>query len=136
VSHRDVLEACILLYCLYGVVGIDIHTRQVYQDYLLGIHRDVRLAELGAVFESEVELRMRHTHVMVCEIVQERVVVVVTLDHYAVDVLELEIYACGVRQEEYSFLCRGGYQKSVISDVMRGSENLNNKAPYLVAMSA
>jgi len=108
-SHRDVLEACILLNGLDRIVGVDIHTRQVYQDYLLGVHRDVCFAELGAVFESEVELRMRHTHVMVCEIVQERVIVMVTFNHYAVDVLELEIDSCGVRQEEYAFFCRSCY---------------------------
>ena len=101
---------------------------EVYQDYLFEVRVHVGLAKGDAVRQAEVILRMTLTNLIFFQILQKSLVVVVTLDHDAVDVLEAILALYGVGYEHYSLSGRSFYQEAVICHVVGDFKWLDSKS--------
>lgn len=101
----------------------------VDKDYLLGSYGCVTLAEIDAVFKSHVVFGVTAALFSVDKVVDERVVVMITFDHNAVDVLEVKTAVHGIRDEHDTFFSRCFYQEAVIWHVVGYFKWLDYKSP-------
>ena len=111
-----------------SIVFIDVSVAQMYQDNLFKMYVEVRVAEIDAVGQSEVILRMTLANLILFQILQKSPVVVVTLDHDAVDVFEAILAFYGVGHEHYSLPGRSFYQEAVIWHVVGDFKWLDGKS--------
>ena len=88
-----------LLYGRYCVLFVYISLAQMNQYDLLRACANVLLAELGAIFKPKMPLWMAHAHIVVCEVVQEGVIVMVAFDENCIDVSETEVDSSCVGKE-------------------------------------
>lgn len=87
-SHGNILEVAVVFDGLDGVLLVDIGVAEMDEDYLLCACADILLAELGTVVKTKMPLWMAHAHIVVCEVVQQGGVIMVTLDENCIDVSE------------------------------------------------
>ena len=116
------------LYLCMGVTLVDVLVAEVYQNYLFEVRVHVGFAEGDAVRQAEVVFRVAGADLILCEVVEEGVIVVVTLDHDAVDVFEAILTFYGVGYEYYSLPGRSFYQEAVIWHVVGDFKWLDGKS--------
>lgn len=97
--HSHIVKVATLLDGRYCVRFVYIGMAQMYQYDLLRACAKILLAELGTIVKTEMPLWMAHAHIVVCEVVQEGIVVVVGFDHNTVDVSETEVDSSCVGKE-------------------------------------
>lgn len=116
------------LYLCMGVTFVDVLVAEVYQDYLFEVRVHVGLAEGDTVRQAEVVFWVAGANLVLCEVVEEGVIVVVALDHDAVDVFEAILAFYGVGYEHYSLPGRSFYQEAVIWHVVGDFKWLDGKS--------
>ena len=74
---------------------------------------------------------MRHTNLVSVEVVQKGIVVMVALDHDAVEFAEFKVDPDSVSEKDDAFIGGCCYKKAVIWYVVGRFEGLDGKIPYL-----
>jgi hypothetical protein len=100
----------------------------VDEDYLLCGYGCVTLAEINAVFKSHVVLGVAAALFRVYKVVNKRVIVMIALNHDAVEIFEVVVAVYGIRDKHDTFLCRCVYQKAVIWHVVGRFKWLDGKS--------